>query len=400
MTQVKGIVSSEALWGVICDELHDEHPHDRVRWLREHHDPITVGMVWRAAPRLRGLIEGRWPEMLRPETEPLPIEPYTRLLLVESEVERDEVRQALPDGFTRRALQGPVFSHPHHGRVAVAVRNAEVEGDSQWPRWSVLYQQRWGLEIVDHQLAQHTHLPGKRFVDGGLTALLQDLQGEVDRLAVLHDELDRVVTENVRRTRAEIERLWPGGVQEQRYRTDDGAEGATPPPPGWTFHGVDMSAMLRALLGGEVEIERDPAYMLTLVRWEGVRVAVSDGEGVAAPRPEALARDIVRRLVEARQARAVDGIHRGRFTDDVARVRTLTVWEEGRQLHSLDYTHIWGCAPGDVVQLTLWTNDGFVDVVVDASRAGSYLVEYEGRTLRGAGVRVEWQEAPPIGRFG
>lgn len=163
-------------WAALCDQIDDtgRYPRERVDWLRKHGDRVAVGMVSRAEPRFRGVVEKWWPPEVqaRPETRGsgTPI----AMLLVETEEARRRVWGALPAGFEgHRAV--PSRRHPTLGRVVVAVRDLGMVADSRWPRWDVLYQERWALDQADWDMAAHTHGIGARFGDGGLEALLSDL---------------------------------------------------------------------------------------------------------------------------------------------------------------------------------------------------------------------------------
>lgn len=315
---MKGNVSSEHLWGVICDELHDEHPHERVRWLREHLEPTTVGMVWRAVPRLRGLIEGQWPTWnVSPKELRLP-QPaqMVRMVLVETFEDRQRIWPQLPKGFAVDYNDHRRARHATLGSLLVGVRNSTYQHQppEPWIQWHALYQERWGIEAADYELARLSHLNGVRFGEGGLAGLLEDLRVEVQRqedavtaAADAYDqrlqEIAGLVPEDLQRTSQSPRSGWAveNGrvVNRTRY-----ADRVRPPQEGWTHRGVDMGIALDAMLGSPVEFVRNPSTMTTTVRWvrEGVQVEVGDQETVMSPGPEALARNIVQRLLEARRA--------------------------------------------------------------------------------------------------
>lgn len=323
MAQVKGNVSSEHLWGVICDELHDEHPAERVRWLREHLEPTTVGMVWRAAPRLRPLIEGQWPQWnVSPKgLRHVPPAQMVRMLLVEDFGDRQRAGQRLPKGFAANHADHRHWRHSTLGNVVIAVRysTSQQGAPDNWQQWHALYQERWGIEAADYELARHSHENGVRFGEGGLAGLLEDL--EIEAWRIRHEQERR--EEQARRLTADIDAYERriaeigGLVPEDLRRTsqDHRPRWALPlrsvlgdrvqaPQQGWTHRGVDMGIALDAILGSPVEFVRNAATMSTTVRWlrEGVQVEVGDQETVMSPGPEALARNIVQRLLEARRA--------------------------------------------------------------------------------------------------
>lgn len=404
MAQVKGNVSDEHLWGVICDELHDEYPIERVRWLRGELSQVTVGMVWRAAPRLRGLIEGHWPQWHVNPRGMRHVAPaqMVRLLLVEGPDERAAVWAAVERmGFKFKFSDRRRQVHPQLGAVAVPMRTNDGQR-ANWLQWHALYQERWGLEEADYELARHSYVNGGSFGEGGLEGLLEDLRVEVQRqedaLTAAVDAYDQRILEiaGLLPEELQVSTIPRSGWAVENGRVVNRTRYSDNIRQGWTHRGVDMSIALDALLGSHVEIERDALTAQRRVMWEGVSVTVSDQEAVRTEGPEALARDIVRRLVDARRAMPnpptipAPPLTPGVYTVRVVGPEGSAVYECANVLfqEDMDGLHI-------TLEALPWQqNDVHIYLYGDVGTEGLCRVEWRGVVWAAQGMEIRHEATP------
>lgn len=254
-------------WDVLCDWLADcgRYEPQRIAWLRDHEDPVTVGMVGRAEPELRPLVERWWQE--GPPEDRRQIGPI-RFLLLEAGTPRETVWARLPEGF--EALEGDTRARAHLALGWVILAYRGTHGEAQWPRWNLHYQQRWGIGVADYELASQSHRIGARFAEGGLEGLLRDVAEAAQAEAEREREANAFARDAVERLRQGA-RPW-----RQEYQQE--------PQPAWQTAAFweQLCARLSTALGGPpVRFARRGTRAATLLSWDGAVVEVED-EAAAA----------------------------------------------------------------------------------------------------------------------